>query len=328
MQRGAFALADRVGAIRVSKHFELFVVRHQGIHQLGHTLIMHVVIRRTVNELQLALQVFRERNRRTVLVTIGVVLRQAHVAFLIYGVVKPLVGHRRDGDAGVVEVRITEERIKRHRAAAAPAPHTHAISIQIRPILQHLPYRRRLILGGEDAHLPVNTLAPGIAARRGGAAVVDAHHHVTLLRQHPVPHPAGAGPAIHGRLSGRFAVHVNEERILFRTIQLWRQHGVGVHLHAPTDIDLEKLALRLRQRLHFGTQRFVVFEHAHRLVGGQLDQLRNRRRLDARKCVNRPLGIRRDTVAMRPTLLRRRQALEPFAVEANAIEVSFGGVFR
>ena len=51
MQRGAFAFTDGVGPIRVSQHFEWLVVCHQRVDELGHALIMHVVIRRAVDEL-------------------------------------------------------------------------------------------------------------------------------------------------------------------------------------------------------------------------------------------------------------------------------------
>ena len=57
MQRRAFAFAYGVGPIRVGQHLEWLVVRHQRVDELGHTLIMHVVIRRAMDELKLAFQI-------------------------------------------------------------------------------------------------------------------------------------------------------------------------------------------------------------------------------------------------------------------------------
>ena len=75
---------------------------------------MHVVIRRAMDELKLAFQIFGERNRRTVFVALLVIVRQAHVAFLINGVVQQLIWHRRNGDTRVIELGIPEERIEGH----------------------------------------------------------------------------------------------------------------------------------------------------------------------------------------------------------------------
>ena len=114
MQRGAFAFTDGVGPIRVSQHLEWLVVRHQRIDELGHTLVMHVVIRRAMDELKLAFQIFSERNRRTVFIALLVIVRQAHVAFLINGVVEQLIRHGRDRDARVIQIGIPKERVEGH----------------------------------------------------------------------------------------------------------------------------------------------------------------------------------------------------------------------
>ena len=107
--------------------------------------------------------------------------------------------------------------------------------------------RRSLITRIHYPHLAIDDLSPRTTTRRRRATIIDAHHEVSLLRQHLVPQRFSPAPAIHHRLSPRLAVNMKQHRITLLRIEIVRLHHPAVELHAFTDIDFEKLRRRLFQ---------------------------------------------------------------------------------
>lgn len=110
---GVVAFFDRVCAVRISKHRELFVVLDQFVDQHLAGLVVAVVVTRAVDEQQVAFEVLGEIHRGAVAVAFEIVARQAHVSFLVDRVVVALVRHRCDRDARVIQVRVFEHGLQR-----------------------------------------------------------------------------------------------------------------------------------------------------------------------------------------------------------------------
>src|SRR6185503_608159 len=138
------------------------------------------------------------------------------------------------------DIRITKHRIKRRRAAAAPTPNRDPRRVDKRPLVDR-PDCIRLVLRTDDPYFAIDDLAPAAAARRRRAAIVDAHHDVTLLREQPVPHKVKAAPLIEYRLSGRFAIDVEQNRIALIRIEIGRLDHPAIKLHAFANVDPKEL---------------------------------------------------------------------------------------
>ena len=288
---GVEAFADGVGAVGVRHHAELLAVGDEGVHQRFSSLIVAVVVAGAVDEQQLALKLVGEGQRRALAVALGIVRGQAHVALLINGVVQAHIGNRRDGYARGVEVGMTEQGVKGHGSAAAPSPNADALGVEVGPRGQHVLERGRLILRGEDAHLAVDRFAPVVAPRCGRAAVVEAHHHVALLGEHPVPELAGSAPLVFHRLPSRFAVNMHDERVFFCTVELRRQHAPAVNFNAVSHRNPEELRGGNLQGGQLLADLLVVGQHPNRLVVGQGNELGLGRHGEGRHRVEGPPAI-------------------------------------
>ena len=241
----------------------------EGVHQRFGPLVVAVVVAGAVDEQQLALKAVGEGQGRALAVAFGVVRGQAHVALLINGVVQAHVGDRGDGDARGVKVGMTEQGVEGHRAAPTPSPNTDALGVEVGPRGQHVLERGRLILRGEDAHLAIDRLTPVVAPGCGRAPVVEAHHHVALLGEHPVPELAGSAPLVFHRLPSWFAVNMHDEGVFFCAIKLGRQQAPAVNFDAVSHRNPEELGGGNLQGGQLLTDLLVVGQHAHRLVVGQ-----------------------------------------------------------
>ena len=96
MEGGILALADGVGAIRISHHGESFVVFDQLVDQSFCSLVMAIVVAGAVNQQEISLEIVGEIDRRSLSESINVVTRQSHVAFLVNRVIVTLIAYRRD----------------------------------------------------------------------------------------------------------------------------------------------------------------------------------------------------------------------------------------
>src|ERR1017187_2170197 len=117
-RRGA---GDAVSLLRVQHELELLARQLQGIGHLQGVLEQHVVILEIVKDEELAFQVCRFRGEGGVLIAVGILLGQAHVALGVDGVVVDPTGHWRAGDARVEDVGRIEHGVNGHEAAVAGA---------------------------------------------------------------------------------------------------------------------------------------------------------------------------------------------------------------
>src|ERR1044071_3872996 len=161
---------------------------------------MDVVVARPVHDQQIALQLARKRDRRALFIFLRMVLWQPAVSLLVNRVVVMNVRHGRDGYASCINIGIAEHRIECRRTAAAPTPDRDPSRIDERP-LRDRARRRSLVTRIHNAHLAIDDLAPRTATRRGCAAIVDAHHDVTMLREQLVPEIIPTKPRIEYGLS-------------------------------------------------------------------------------------------------------------------------------
>ncbi len=326
MAAGVLALVDAVAPVRINHHAELFVGFDQRVDQPLRALVVDVVIAAAVNQQQVALKLSGIRDRRTSLVAERVLLRQAHIALLVDGVVQPEVGHGRHCHPGSIDFRMLEHQVQGGGAAAAPAPDRHAGRIDVRPAADDLACCRGLILRGDDTDFVVNRFAPLAAAGRRCAAIVDAGDEIPLLRQKLMPEHAAAAPAIEHGLAGRLAVNIKEQRVFLRRIEIRRFHHPAVQDQPVADIDAEELRLN-PERLDFPPQLGIVGQHANTGVPRQFDHRFDRRRGKSRVGVNGPLRVWRNLVAVRARLVCRGEPLRRSgAVELRPVEVTLGRV--
>ncbi len=75
MDCGAGAFGDGVGSVRVDHCVERFAQLYQAIYQQLGSLVVHVIVARTMNNEQVALEPLGEIDRRTLLVPLRVLLR-------------------------------------------------------------------------------------------------------------------------------------------------------------------------------------------------------------------------------------------------------------
>ena len=73
----------------------------------------------------------------------------------------------------------------------------------------------------------------------------------------------------------------------------------AVERDAVSAIDLEKFGRRFEKHGGIRTERGVVFQDARGTMGGEFDQVSNRRDVGARILVEGPVGIRGHIVIMR-----------------------------
>jgi hypothetical protein len=80
-----------VRAPRVDTHIEDFALRDQVVHKELEALEVDVVVAKAVHDRKVAVKLGAEVDGRGLLVRFGVVLRQAHVAFPVDGIVESLI---------------------------------------------------------------------------------------------------------------------------------------------------------------------------------------------------------------------------------------------
>lgn len=202
---------------------------------------MDIVIARAVHHQQVAFELAGEGDGGAIIVAIGVVFGQRHVAFLVDGVIEALVGNKGNGHSCAIELGMAEHHVQGHGAPAAPSPDAHAVSVEIGARLQDFPAGRGLVLGGEDPDLLIDRFPPGASAGRGSAAVVDAHHHVSLLGQHEMPEISITTEAVEHGLAGWFSVDIEEKRVFLVRVEVWRLDAPGIEFDAVPDRNPEEL---------------------------------------------------------------------------------------
>src|SRR5215471_14736398 len=143
---------------------------------------MYVVVARAVNDQQVSGESFGEVDGRAIVIALHVLLRQAHVALLIDGVVMAFVGDRSDSDAGLVESGRAKHEIEGVRSPTAPTPDGEPRHVDIAVFFAQFPDGVRLLCRRKHAYTPVDHLAPFPAFWRRSSLIVEADNDVSLAR--------------------------------------------------------------------------------------------------------------------------------------------------
>src|SRR5208282_5301211 len=109
---------------------------------------------------------------------------------------------------------MAKHEVQRIGSAAATAPDRNAgrINVWMRP-LQGLE-SQGLLFGGQHSNAAVHHLAPGASLWRWRPTIVEAHDQITFSRQSAMKNTVPPVPSINHGLRGRFAIHVNQNRVL------------------------------------------------------------------------------------------------------------------
>src|ERR1044072_2098703 len=281
-----------------------------------------------MNDEEIAFQLSSEGDRRALLPLFGMILGQPAISFLVNRVVVMQIGHWRDRDSRRIHVRVTKHSIQCRRTTAAPTPDADASRIDKSP-LRNRTSRSRLVAGVHDSHLAIDDLAPGTTTRRRRAAIVDAHHDITLLREHLVPQAISTTPTVHHCLSPRLAINVEQHWITFLAVEVMRLHHPAVELNAVTNIDFEKLRRSLFQLREPILRLLVIDERSCHCVLRQGHDLSHRNLVEGGIEMNREVAARRDVVTMHTRNVRGRQSFFlARAVDAYTIEITLRRIVR
>src|SRR6202034_202070 len=151
---------------------ELFAESDEAIDEHFGSLEVDVVVAGAVHDEQMSGETLSEVDGRPIEVAIG--RRQAHVAFLIDGVVEGLIGDRGGSDSGLDLAWVAEHFVESGRAAAAVSPHADAGGIDPGMALFEGSDGLRLLLRIEQANPAVDRLTPGATAGSGGSFIIEA----------------------------------------------------------------------------------------------------------------------------------------------------------
>ena len=133
MQGRPAAFADAVAAVGILHEVHGLAQGDQPVEQALRALEVHVVVARAVHYQEMASQPLGVADRRRRVIGGPALLRVAHIALLVNGVVQPLVGHRRDAHPDLVNIGIPEHGLERARSAAAPTPDRDPGGVEVGP---------------------------------------------------------------------------------------------------------------------------------------------------------------------------------------------------
>ena len=259
-----------------------------------------------------------------VVITVAVVLGQAHVALGVDGVVVPPVGHRGHGHGGLEHVGALGDAEAAHVPAIAPSPDADAGGVG--PWLAADPGGRRdHVLGLVLPQLAVGHV-PEVAAAVTGAARVHAHHHIASLRHQLVPQVVAAAPLVQHLVAVGAAVLRHQYGPCAAAVETRWRDAPGVQLQAirrsghgkellgpPSEAGHLFAELRVvLQGLHEPATPIVQRGH-RRFVGGAAD-------VDEVAEALAELGLVHAAF--------RRQFLEPLAVQAHGPDLLPGGALH
>ena len=202
--------------------------------------------------------------RRRILVALGVVLRQAHVALGVDGVVLAPVCDRRAGEPGLEDLGRVQHRVASHVSAIAPAPDANARAVYVGQCLQ-------IADAGElvgEFHLthPMKQRGFKRVAPRGHSPVVHCEDQEALLRHHLVPEEVGASPGVAHHLAMWPAIEMHQRRVFLRGVKARRLDHHSLKRRPVGASHGEKLHGLERVRSEF--RHLVLVDHRHtRAIG-------------------------------------------------------------
>ena len=131
-----------------------------------------------------------------------------------------------------------------------------------------------------------------------------------------------AAPGVLDRRARGLSVNVDEQRVLFRRIEVRRLDAPRVELDAFRNPHAEELGGRTRQRGDPFLELLVLLQHADLLVVRQRDELGDRRLAKRRPRVEGPSPVGGGLIRMGARPTRGRETLEVASVEPAPVEVA------
>src|SRR5277367_3291043 len=162
----------------------------------------------------------REIDGAATLVAFGVLLRQAHVALLVDGVVEALIWHGSHRHSNLVGFGGAEHEVQGVGAAAAPAPYGDAAGIKIGSFSAKLFDGCGLVFSGQRTDRAVDDFAPLAALGRRRTAIIKADDDIAVLCQGAMKKAAAAIPVIEYRLGCGLAVNIYQNRIFAGGVEI------------------------------------------------------------------------------------------------------------
>ena len=256
---------DAVIAVRIELHIELLVGLHEGFCHFGAVAVVHIVVGGAVDEEEFAVELCSTRHGVHGVV-VAILLRGAHIAFSIDGVIVLPVGGGSDSHAAAEERTTIGHGHERIETTEAPAPERDSIGIDVGKrgeVLRSL----HLVLRFEVAETEVGALLEFSTASTR-AATIDDDGDVAELSEVAFPNATAIEarvPSVLGRLRTRAAVLVHHDGVTAIGVEIAGFHHPAVELHAFRSRKGEELLLAadlVDASFEFG----VVDERSERLA--------------------------------------------------------------
>ena len=237
-------------AIGVEIHLEILIGLHEGLGIFVGVLRMHVVVGHTVTEQQGTMKEVGTRDGVEG-ISFGILLRRAHVALCIDGVVETIARGRSHGHTSAEHLSTFAHAHQRAIAAIAPTPDADAVFVDV-GLLAEPEGRLHLVLGFEHAQLQIGALLE-LGTTGTGSTTVDTNHNKALLTEVAVeestlPHRTDV-PRVGDLLASGTTILEHHHGIFLACIEVCRLHHPAFQLDAFASSKTEEL---LRSQLVTG----------------------------------------------------------------------------
>ena len=280
------AAEDAVVAVGIDLHVELLAQLNQMFGILGTVLVVHVVVGHAVYQQEVSVQFVGTGEGRRCLVALGVLLRRAHEAFAIDGVVVVPVGHSCYGHTCLEYGSTLAHTHDSHVATEAPAPDTDAVLVHVGQAAQ-VEGRLHLVAGFFDAQVQVGAFLE-VGTASACASSVHANYNVALRSHERLPADA---EGVEHLLRAGAAILVLQGGIFLGGREVGGLHHPAVQLGTVGSGEAEEFLLRQVVFSQLGTELLVVYEGGQHL-SAVVVQRDDHRRVEAGVAVQVVLHVR------------------------------------
>ena len=188
---------------------------------------MHIVVGHSLQQQQLALELARVLHATSRVVALRILLRRAHVALGVDGVVVAPVGRRRARHAGGEDITAANHANCRHVAAVTVPRDADARGVDVRACCREMLHRGGLIIGVGLTELQVRAAFKGLSATRCSAIVDDdqdeSERGARIARIEPIG----------DQTNRRAAVGVDDDGIFLLGIKRGRKRNAAIEFGFP-----------------------------------------------------------------------------------------------
>lgn len=257
---GAIHSVDVVVVARIDEVVKQLAVVDAVLHKDQAVLPHHHGIGGAMDHQELAFELVGLVFETGQLVAFRILLRGIHITLAIHDFVVLPIQHRAAGDADLEHLWVVHLQRGGHEATVAPAIATDTVGIHVRQGLQPL-NARELVTHLQLAALTVDALLKGLSTV-SGTTVVQGEDEEAFLGQVVEVDACAGRPFVGDQLSVRTAVHIDDDRIFLRRIEIVRLDQTGI----------ERLAVFGFQSADGGLTHVVVLQRVFSLMQ-TLDEL-------------------------------------------------------